>query len=397
VVTGLYFYDGDGNRVKANVDGKATYYIGNYYEKIEEQIEGEPSITIKKYYYAGGVRVAMEDDGDVRYFVTDHLGSTTKMINADGTTFPNGTNFEIEYYSWGADQPDIPDLGTSFKYTGQRQAEAGLYFYNARWYDPKIGRFIQADTIIPSPGNPQAWDRYAYANNNPLYYTDPSGHWSDRGCVRQGCAFSQLEEAKNSQKWAQLNYSMGIYRQENEKAAAEAKAKAQARSEAESEIGMSFDPILGGGMLARDTDYFSYFGSNKEKINLRLRAIYANENVDYKIAALNHDNNPLTVVQVETYVNCAGCSYYLFNRSQSLPYRTFIDEMDLDVNQITNYEPAYLSLLMSSFPYYVESAKNTLLNRLVDNGGIDIYVDIMHEFLDFYPGGYPSYPGLDAD
>jgi hypothetical protein len=35
---------------------------------------------------------------------------------------------------------------------------------------------VQADSIIPEPGNPLAWDRYAYANNNPLYYTDPSGH-----------------------------------------------------------------------------------------------------------------------------------------------------------------------------------------------------------------------------
>jgi RHS repeat-associated protein len=124
-----------------------------------------------------------DDNGQVGYFVTDHLGRTpiergqaTKMINSNGTTFPNGTNFEIKYYSWGADQPDIPDLGTSFKYTGQRQAEAGLYFYNARWYDPKLGRFIQADSIIPEPGNPLAWDRYAYGFNNPVMYIDPSGH-----------------------------------------------------------------------------------------------------------------------------------------------------------------------------------------------------------------------------
>jgi YD repeat-containing protein len=44
IVTGQYFYDGDGNRVKTIVNGKTTYYIGNYYEKIEGQIEGEPSI-----------------------------------------------------------------------------------------------------------------------------------------------------------------------------------------------------------------------------------------------------------------------------------------------------------------------------------------------------------------
>ncbi len=50
-------------------------------------------------------------------------------------------------------------------------------FYNARWYDPAIGRFAQADSIVP-PGV-QGYDRYAYANNNPLKYTDPSGHFAN--------------------------------------------------------------------------------------------------------------------------------------------------------------------------------------------------------------------------
>ncbi|MGC9397236.1 MAG: RHS repeat-associated core domain-containing protein [Anaerolineae bacterium] len=52
----------------------------------------------------------------------------------------------------------------------------GLYFYNARYYDPALGRFIQADTIVPSPANPQSLNRYAYTLNNPLRYTDPTGH-----------------------------------------------------------------------------------------------------------------------------------------------------------------------------------------------------------------------------
>jgi len=56
----------------------------------------------------------------------------------------------------------------------------GLMFYNARWYDPSLGRFAQADTIVPS--GVQGYDRYAYANNSPLKFIDPSGHdpwWSD--------------------------------------------------------------------------------------------------------------------------------------------------------------------------------------------------------------------------
>ena len=61
--------------------------------------------------------------------------------------------------------------------TGQREETGlGLYDYGARYYDPELGRFIQPDTIVPNPGDAQAFDRYAYVNNNPLKYTDPTGH-----------------------------------------------------------------------------------------------------------------------------------------------------------------------------------------------------------------------------
>jgi hypothetical protein len=49
-------------------------------------------------------------------------------------------------------------------------------FYNARWYDSYLNHFTQPDSIVPDPYNPQDWDRYSYVRNNPLRYTDPSGH-----------------------------------------------------------------------------------------------------------------------------------------------------------------------------------------------------------------------------
>jgi hypothetical protein len=53
-----------------------------------------------------------------------------------------------------------------------------LLFLHARYYDPALGRFISADTIVPEPGNPQDFNRYAYVRNNPLTYTDPTGHFT---------------------------------------------------------------------------------------------------------------------------------------------------------------------------------------------------------------------------
>lgn len=47
---------------------------------------------------------------------------------------------------------------------------------NARVYDSDIGRFLSADTLIQDPHDSQSYNRYSYARNNPLVFTDPSGH-----------------------------------------------------------------------------------------------------------------------------------------------------------------------------------------------------------------------------
>ncbi len=76
-------------------------------------------------------------------------------------------------------------------------SDFGLMNYNARWYDPALGRFAQADTLIPQPGDPQAWDRYAYVENNPLRYTDPSGHFcydSDKNEFSDGDCFDDMQQ-----------------------------------------------------------------------------------------------------------------------------------------------------------------------------------------------------------
>jgi RHS repeat-associated protein len=80
------------------------------------------------------------------------------------------------YYPFGEVRWASAEMPTDFGYTGQRLDGMGLMFYHARYYAPSLGRFIQADTIVPEPGNPQSINRYSYVHNNPLRYTDPSGH-----------------------------------------------------------------------------------------------------------------------------------------------------------------------------------------------------------------------------
>jgi RHS repeat-associated protein len=127
-----------------------------------------------KYYYAGAQRVAMRQGSTLYYLLPDHLGSTSLTTDANGAKLA-----ELRYRTWGETRYNGGNTPTKYQYTGQYSytADFGLYFYNARWYDPTLGRFAQPDSLIPEQSQGvQAWDRYAYVNNNPLRYNDPSGH-----------------------------------------------------------------------------------------------------------------------------------------------------------------------------------------------------------------------------
>ncbi|MGI6249741.1 MAG: RHS repeat-associated core domain-containing protein, partial [Anaerolineaceae bacterium] len=199
-VVSSYGYDGDGNRVwSKDFEGyqagypKTTYYVGNYYEY---QVTGKPSgsgsssgtscsqpnclymplvmmsdIIRTSYYYADGQRIAMKKNGVVSYIYGDQLGSVSAVADGNGNLIS-----ETLYHPWGTTRYAQGTSPTDYGYTGQMK-EGDIYFYNARWYDPQLGRFMQADTLVPPTQGTQGFDRYAYVNNNPMRYTDPSGHW----------------------------------------------------------------------------------------------------------------------------------------------------------------------------------------------------------------------------
>ncbi|RHX83638.1 hypothetical protein DLM75_23775 [Leptospira stimsonii] len=87
----------------------------------------------------------------------------------------------ISYKPYGEIQRNdssAPDL-FRYKYTGQEEdGETGLYYYKARYYDPLIGRFTQADSVFDT-SRPMAMDLYMYTEGNPVRWRDPSGHSLD--------------------------------------------------------------------------------------------------------------------------------------------------------------------------------------------------------------------------
>jgi RHS repeat-associated protein len=108
----------------------------------------------------------------------DHLGSSSVTTDANGAKTASAL-----YKAFGETRYTLGNLGTDYKFTGQREeASLGIYFFNARWMDPSLGRFTSPDTIVPTgTQGTQAWDRYAFVNNNPVRYNDPTGHQIDQG------------------------------------------------------------------------------------------------------------------------------------------------------------------------------------------------------------------------
>jgi len=160
-----FVYDGNGTRAKKSLSTGDTYYIGDHFEVVN----GEET----KYIFAGNLRIAKITTGNSYFYHKDHLGSSSVM-----TDFPAGATIETtEYLPFGHERDHSGTEVTDYKFTDQeKDTETGLYNYDARMYDPVIARFISADSIIPDIYDPQSLNRYCYVRNNPLKYTDPSGH-----------------------------------------------------------------------------------------------------------------------------------------------------------------------------------------------------------------------------
>ena len=201
VVVASFTFDADGKRVKSVMGSDTILFVGAHYE-----IKNGSEIT--KYYLAGTTRVAMRkytipQNMSVEYLLSDQLGSTSLTTDTNGAKV-----LELRYKAWGetrATWTSSPSTTPAYKmplYTFTGQASYmddptttgttegfGLMFYraasrrdNARWYDPYLNHFTQPDSIVPDPSNSQDWDRYAYTANNPLRYTDPTGHVNQGQC-----------------------------------------------------------------------------------------------------------------------------------------------------------------------------------------------------------------------
>ncbi|HET7630610.1 MAG TPA: RHS repeat-associated core domain-containing protein, partial [Candidatus Saccharimonadales bacterium] len=129
------------------------------------------SLLVMLAYLVVGVVYAQQSSTvtTVTYIYTDAQGNVIAKADDQGNIIARYT-----YRPYGTQQSGPTNTGPG--YTGHvHDPDTGLVYMQQRYYDPVVGRFISPDPVTPAPGNVFNFNRYVYANNNPLRYTDPDG------------------------------------------------------------------------------------------------------------------------------------------------------------------------------------------------------------------------------
>ena len=190
-------YNANRMRIVQTADDGMTVYLdpskANGSKLFEKQIKGGVTTHVNYIFAAGGVigEYRVKDDAtsgsslfsdETRYMHKDHLGSVDLITNADGSVLermsfdPFGQRRIT--LDWSDPISPILELESNYGFTGHEHMDnLGIIHMNGRVYDPKLGRFLSADSHIQGATSSQAYNRYSYVLNNPLSATDPSGYF----------------------------------------------------------------------------------------------------------------------------------------------------------------------------------------------------------------------------
>jgi RHS repeat-associated protein len=199
-----YTYDGDGKRVRRLVSNTEVWQVYGLEGELvaEYAANAAPATTQKEYGYRAGellvtAQAAVAGSRSVQWTVADHLGTPRMIVDRTGGSFVQDTPTtkkivgvsRHDYLPFGeeltanvggrmAGQGYSQFDGVRQKFTGhERDGETGLDYMKARYYSSVQGRFTSPDDFWKDSqvSDPQSWNKYAYARNNPLKYIDPEG------------------------------------------------------------------------------------------------------------------------------------------------------------------------------------------------------------------------------
>jgi len=165
-VNASFAYDGLARRRSKMVSGSTTQFLNDRLNPVQELVGGSPTANLLTGL--GIDQFFMRSDAvGARNFLSDALGSTLALSDAAGAV-----QTEYSYEPFGGLTVTGQSTASSFAFTGREADGTGLMYYRARFYDPRLQRFISADPLGFSAGDANL---YAYVGNAPVMFSDPLG------------------------------------------------------------------------------------------------------------------------------------------------------------------------------------------------------------------------------
>jgi len=174
-------YDPFGRRIYKSSSAGTSIYAHDLGNLIEET--NSSGGVVARYTQADNLDepMAMLRSGATSYYHADGLGTITSLSNSAGALAQTYT-----FDSFGNQTASSGSLTNPFQYTAREfDPETNLYYYRARYYDTRAGRFLTEDPLGPKKEGPNL---YGYLGNNPIMSVDPTGRLHiDKTCTVHPC------------------------------------------------------------------------------------------------------------------------------------------------------------------------------------------------------------------
>ena len=198
-------YNGDGQRIQKVEGSKTTNY---YYQDgvVSYTTDGENSQTSQNLIGTDGNILATQrygsDHTDYLLYNKDIQGSSTSLVKENGSA-----DATYQYTDFGETTINGDNkVENEVCYTGGIYDQStGLYYLNARYYNPEDGRFVTEDTYRGETNEPDTQNLYVYCADNPVNYVDPSGHWIDTVLDVASLGYS-IKEFMSNPSWSKFGY-----------------------------------------------------------------------------------------------------------------------------------------------------------------------------------------------
>ena len=184
-------YDGDDNRVftASRKEGKNTYQL--FQRKPKDTKSGRkspytaPSGEENSLFWYGFTQNVLQalstlpqTVGSIWHSIFDDVSTAYhQKVAKDRATKDGQAVASSRYHLYGARKTSTDTTGNPFAYNGEARDDTGLDYLRARYYDSQGGTFLTEDSYPGEAMNPLSQNRYSYVQNNPVNYTDPSGHF----------------------------------------------------------------------------------------------------------------------------------------------------------------------------------------------------------------------------